>query len=174
MAPEPFTIGGVFGKAEAERFEAGDLFVEVVAFEIEDDVVCNGDFVGGVDGKRRFAVGAFEPGVSRQGIDDTFEAKLFEELDGFDRKLGVDSDLVEVHSRILTGYTGWAGYCFIDPGYPVHPVKYLLFNIENAKGLFRLRDVFAVGIFIDEHCEVHLGTLTQFFGGKFFFIFLVL
>lgn len=87
MTPEPFAIGGVFGKAKAERFETGDLFVEILAFEIEDDVVCNGDFVGDVDGERRFAVGTFESGISRQGIDDAFKAELFEELDGFDWEL---------------------------------------------------------------------------------------
>ena len=104
MAPEPGLVSRVLGKREAKRFETGDLFVEVLAFEIEDDgrrrhtpdgscfrLRCD------VYGKRCVAVGTFEPGVSRQGIDDPFETELFEELDGFDGELAVDRYLVEVH-----------------------------------------------------------------------------
>src|SRR5688572_1491340 len=46
LAPEPVAVGWVFVKYESERFEAGYLGIEVVAFEIQNDVVGSDDVLG--------------------------------------------------------------------------------------------------------------------------------
>ena len=122
LPPEPWAVGGVFVKGQAERLEAFYLSVEVFAFEIESYALVRPYVIGDVDGERRFAVGALESGVSGQGIDDTPEAELFEELHGLKRVLGIDRNLVEVHlgSEYLERFRGvitiLALGMFIDDG----------------------------------------------------------
>ena len=100
LSPEPGAIGWWFGEFEAEGREAFEFGVEVGALEIQDDVVQGLDrsqFAEFAHRQGRFAVGTFETSVSREGIDDTFQAQLFEEFDRFDGLFGVDGYLIEDH-----------------------------------------------------------------------------
>ena len=96
LSPEPGAVGGVFVKSEAKGFEAFDLGVKITAFEIESYAFVRFNVVGDVDGECRFTIGALEPGVPRQGVDDTPEAELFEEFDRLDWPFGMNSDLIEI------------------------------------------------------------------------------
>ena len=85
MAPEPVAIGGVFVERKSEGFESCDLAIEVVAFEIENDVVRCRPIIGYVDGKRRISVRALKTGISRQRINNKDKAELCKKLGRFDR-----------------------------------------------------------------------------------------
>ena len=85
LAPKPGAVGGVFVELDTEGFKTIDLGVEVIVFEIEDDVVERFHRVGDVDGKRTFPVRAFEASVAWEGIDDKSKAEFLKELDRFYR-----------------------------------------------------------------------------------------
>lgn len=96
LPPKPGTVGRWFDELDAKRRQAFKFGFDV-ALEIEDDVVGRHGIVVNVDGQRRSPVAAFEPGITRQGIDDAREAELFEKLDRLDGQFAVYRDLVEVH-----------------------------------------------------------------------------
>ena len=94
LPPEPRPVCRIFVKGEAVSLELSDLFIEVIALEIENDIIRGNDIVGGVDREGAFAVGTLETGVTGQGIDNADEAELFKKLDRLDRLLRKDRYLI--------------------------------------------------------------------------------
>jgi len=91
LTPQPWTVGRVFVEVQAEFFQAYDLGVEVFAFEVKHDIVDRLMRREFIDRQSRVAIRTLKPGVTRQRIDNTTQAKFFKELDGFDRFVGVET-----------------------------------------------------------------------------------
>ena len=95
MTPKPWLVGRVLFEGETDGSEMGNAFVEVFALEVEDNVVRYDNVISDIDRERRFTIRTFEPGITRQGIDDSPESELFKKLDGFYRFFRKDGDLVK-------------------------------------------------------------------------------
>ena len=70
LPPEPGTVGWVFIENEPFSFELLDGAAEIVAFEIENDVIRDTRVLVLLYGQSGIPVGAFEASVPRKGIDN--------------------------------------------------------------------------------------------------------
>ena len=139
------------GECEAEGLEACHFGVEIVAFEVEHDVVGGDSFVVDIDRQSRFAVSTLKPGISRQGIDNEPEPELLKKLDRLDRQFAVDGDLVEVHfgkwgSREL-GSWGVRRRKITISSTPLLPHSSLL---QHCERFLRVVLELALGVFFDD------------------------
>ena len=94
LSPKPGAVGRVFIERKSLGLELGYGVVEIIAFEIQNDVIREVSSFIVLDGQSRVTVGTFEACVTRKGIHDKPKAELIKELGRLLRFIGVDRYLV--------------------------------------------------------------------------------